>query len=442
MAAVYSFSIPDGFAAGVSLWLSKQPWQDHTQDLPDARVAIKAGQPHIHVALSQISADASAEDLVKLSLPFAQDFLDLLVVQHQLAYRIAHQHDYVTWRRATGLPKLQISATSPITAGMSASLHLIRLDGSIDSGASGHSPNAHAAFRYYRFASSSEDLFEAYRYLFLSFESALDDLRPQGPKEGERQWLGDALRQASPKYSLDLSAFSTAGFDAVDQFLDKHYAAIRCATFHAKAGALLPGDLADLERVHTQLRKLQPVVKQLLKEHFGATFRSSGMTSYTLNLQLESLTTAMWLITSPREVSDLAQQVRSALTASGLDEVLGTNDRPYIERELPEVMDRAHDRFPYDLLPITFDGKRPGYDDQWRVTAAATTATQLRHGQVRSLALFAPFDPNHVFLNLTKIALCTKTVATDLELTGVGKIAYRLRVVLRSFQEFPREFAS
>lgn len=35
-----------------------------------------------------------------------------------------------------------------------------------------------------------------------------------------------------------------------------------------------------------------------------------------------------------------------------------------------------------------------------------------------------------------------KMVSTNLNLAGIGSIAYKLRIVLRYFQEFPKEFPS
>lgn len=376
MASIHGFSLPDGFEAGASFMLSKEPWGDHSQDIDSVHVAVKSGKARLHVALPKISGSASADDIVKLSLPLAQKYLDLVAVQTQLAYRILHQYDNVIWRRTVNLPKLQISATLPITTGMSASPQLIDAEGNVV-GSQAQSPKAQAAFRYYRFASSSGDLFEAYRYIFLCLESALDDLRPRVHPEGEKEWLGDALRQAVHNYSLDLSAFSTAARDAVDHFIRNHYVSIRCATFHAKAsaGSLMPGNLADVEQVDEQLRKLQPIVKHLLKEHFfkrDVTFRSSGMTPHFLNLQLEKLIPAMWLATSPRHAPDLTQEVRSALTSSGYYDTLPKRPEEVTEstiEKLDQSIRKAQQQFPFDLLHVTLDGTRLGYDDEWIVTA-------------------------------------------------------------------------
>ena len=420
-------------------------------------MVINAGLSRLHIALGQIAPGASTEDLVDTCLPVAQEFLDLLAVQQQLSYRILNQYDHVIWRSTTDLPELQISATLPVTTGMSAHLQVIDAGGKIVQ-SQAQSPKAQAAFRYYRFASSSEDLFEAYRYIYLCLESVLDDLDPRAKlvqkrkgkkKRTEREWLVDALGHAKSTYSsLDLSAFSANPLDAVDQFIATHYVLIRCATFHAKAsGSLMPGNLNDVKQVDGQLRKLQPIVKQLIKEHFGINFLSSGMTSYSMNSQLEALIPRMMLATSPMKVADLGQQVRSALTASGYYDLLPKTPQDVTEttfEKLQQAYHTAQRQFSFDLVQITLDGKRPGYDREWIVTAQ-TAAHELEHKEVRSMVLFFMLDQttlDNVLLNQTAQVFSNKTVSTDLDLTGIGNILYKLRIVLRYFQEFPKEFAS
>ncbi len=295
--------------------------------------------------------------------------------------------------------------------------HLIRADGSVDSGAPAQSPKAQSAFRYYRFANSSEDLFEAYRYIYLCLESALDDLDPKSKlvqkrkgmkKRTEREWLIDALGYAKSKYSLDLSAFSANPLDAVDQFIQTHYVLIRCATFHAKSsGSLMPGNLSDVKQVDGQLQKLQPIVKQLIKEHFGTGFPSSGMMPHTLNSQLEILIPRMMLATSPMKVADLGQEVQSALTSSGYYDTLSKRREDVtattVEEEVAHAIHRAQERFAFDLTPITLEGKRPGYDDEWIVTAEPK-ADRLRHSEVHSMVLVFMFDEKTLADNVPVLA--------------------------------------
>lgn len=84
MASIHDFSLPDGFDAGASFMLSKQPWQGQSWDLNNARVVIDTGRERIHVALRQISAGVSMDDLVEDFLPVIEEFLDVLAVQTQL----------------------------------------------------------------------------------------------------------------------------------------------------------------------------------------------------------------------------------------------------------------------------------------------------------------------------------------------------------------------
>ena len=182
--------------------------------------------------------------------------------------------------------------------------------------------------------------------------------------------------------------------DPVDQFIKQHYELTRCATFHGKKSLLLPGNLGDVTRVDEELRNLQPIVRQLLKIHFGVGFPSSGMTPYALNSQLESLIPHMFLATSPMDVQDLAQEILSALTSSGYFETL-PKSRDHVTastiEKLNQTIHKAQEQFSFDLLHVTLEGRRPGYEDEWIITAQ-TPADGPRHGEIRSMALAFMFD--------------------------------------------------
>jgi hypothetical protein len=172
------------------------------------------------------------------------------------------------------------------------------------------------------------------------------------------------------------------------------------------------------------------------------------MTPYALNSQLEALIPRTMLATSPINGAFLGQEIRSALTSSGYYDLLPKRPEYVTEstlERLNQAVQTAQEQFSFDLTPITLEGKRPGYDDQWIVTAE-TVADRLRHSEVRSMALMFMLNPEvlltNVFLVMAERTFSGKTVSTDLELTGVGSVAYKLRIVLRYFQEFPKEFAS
>jgi hypothetical protein len=320
-----------------------------------------AAQPRVHVFLLDTEGSQSPEQFVEQTLPSAQEFLDALAADKQLSYRIVNPVDFTYWAKSDDSLDFQMNITFPMFAGMQADAELVHPDGALSRGTSKSSPRANA-FRYYRFASSSEDLFEAYRYLYLSLESALHDLHPKIVSK-EKEWLKSALQTAVDKYSLDFSAFSATGSDPIDDFYDTHYKAIRCATFHAKADAFLPGDSDDVKRVAEQTRMLQPIVKDLLKEDFGAKFLSSGMTLYAMNKFLENLFPRMSLATSPIKEPNLEEAIRSALTSSGFYAVLPAAEEeatPGVWEKIQEAFERAQQRFAFDFTPLEFQGKRPG----------------------------------------------------------------------------------
>lgn len=98
------------------------------------------------------------------------------------------------------------------------------------------SPRHHIAFRYYRLAQTTDDLFDSCRNMYLAFEVLLSSKYPKASaREREIVWLRRALSAASGEVSLaDLG--TRVGSDTVDSVLDKIYYDARLPLFHAKEG--------------------------------------------------------------------------------------------------------------------------------------------------------------------------------------------------------------
>lgn len=96
------------------------------------------------------------------------------------------------------------------------------------------------AFRYYRLSQASNDIFEAYRNLFLSLEALLNEICPKQSSEKERKWLEQALSQVASK--LKLAHYVPDTVEApIDYLMKTQYTDVRCRLFHAKyPDALLP----------------------------------------------------------------------------------------------------------------------------------------------------------------------------------------------------------
>jgi hypothetical protein len=87
--------------------------------------------------------------------------------------------------------------------------------------------------RYYRLSQTRDDIFDAYRYMFLAFEALLHGLYPIKRKERERDWMLRALAKVAKKVSLG-RFISGAATDPVRAFIDGQYGNVRLRLFHAK----------------------------------------------------------------------------------------------------------------------------------------------------------------------------------------------------------------
>ncbi len=115
----------------------------------------------------------------------------------------------------------------------------------------------HLGFRFFRYSQVSEDLFGAYRNMYLAFEHLLSSKHPKG-KELEVQWLSRALNLVSDELNLD-SIANASEKNSVEFIIDEVYRNARLPLFHAKNGKLFftpANELADEEATLNSLALL------------------------------------------------------------------------------------------------------------------------------------------------------------------------------------------
>lgn len=137
---------------------------------------------------------------------------------------------------------------------------------------------AHDVFRFVRMSRTSENLYDAYRNLFLAFECLLSDIRPpqqlpNGRWEGERQWLTAALAVADQLVPLT-NLVPSGTTDPVDWIYRNIYSAERSALMHAKRQYLLPQDDTGKQRLTDSLGKLWTYISALIERHLGVNRRN------------------------------------------------------------------------------------------------------------------------------------------------------------------------
>jgi hypothetical protein len=93
-------------------------------------------------------------------------------------------------------------AVSNLGVSLSAQVVVKDKDGNVVPSASPPPPVWIPGLRFYRMSQATQDLYEAYRNLWLGFEALLDAICPKQPTERERDWLLKAVRTAGTTVSL------------------------------------------------------------------------------------------------------------------------------------------------------------------------------------------------------------------------------------------------
>jgi hypothetical protein len=115
----------------------------------------------------------------------------------------------------------------------------------------------HPSFRYFRRSQTTDDLFEAYRNLYLAVESLLDSIAQPNRGEREKDWLVRSLTTAAGKVHIDGYAPAGAG-TPIERIVNDLYSTTRTAVFHAKNSRpiYLPGEARDRSQVEAALKRI------------------------------------------------------------------------------------------------------------------------------------------------------------------------------------------
>lgn len=209
----------------------------------------------------------------------AQQGLDLLAIQGHGIGTLHHGHEgHVLWARRNESVTLRISVLERIGIRVSGTGQVIDSEGR-ERRSTSPLPRWSPALRYFRLSQAADDVFDAYRNVFLALEALLSEL-PVRRDGGERKWIRNALMFVLQADQLDLANYVPASSaNAVDAFLHHHYEARRCAMFHAKTwrGALLPGSDERIFVVEA-LESLSRLVIDLARERLDVVFPAGGMT--------------------------------------------------------------------------------------------------------------------------------------------------------------------
>jgi len=281
------------FAAGAAFHLSAPVAADATITLAQgACVSLSGGFAVAVVRLPDVPAGGARKLLVETH-EAAQCALDIVTVSPStqgLTIPDGHQQHFLWWRRRK---RTTLRYTSRVVSTSSASANgvVTRSDGTIVPPPSPPPITWHPSLRYFRLAQTTDDLYNAYRNMYLAFEAIMSDkVAPRLANENEGDWLERALGILNQ--TLPLARYVKPGVtNLIKAFIKEQYKAHRCALFHAKSGEgpLLPGSLAERTQVGRALEHLAQLVLDAIRHYLAGRRGSSGLTIYAFTKAIEDV---------------------------------------------------------------------------------------------------------------------------------------------------------
>jgi hypothetical protein len=241
-------------------------------------IELKSGQSTIIVRTPD-HVDRLA--LLAHGLEQAQRCLDLIAFESNLNILVQKpsERHIVLFRREAKLV-LQHVAVSNLGVSFSARVIMKDKDGNVIPSASPPPPVWIPGLRFYRISQTSQDLYEAYRNLFLGFEALLDAFCPKQPQERERDWLLKAVRLVGD--TVNLSQFVPSNCtDPPAYIIGTQYDHIRCRLFHAKPSTNnMTLDIPEPEAVASAYERLVRIWRQIAQDCFSVRGGGNGGMTY------------------------------------------------------------------------------------------------------------------------------------------------------------------
>jgi hypothetical protein len=263
-------------AGGAAFQLSRPATRDAVLPIEGAEIEIRNRQPYVVV---RFAGPRDASTAFAKGHKFAQQGLDLLCVlgTHDAVIHDAEDEHLLWWTEPAGLV-LRLVSTASLKFAVGVTLTVRDKDGNLVPPAPSH-PRHHIAFRYYRLAQTTDDLFDAYRNMYLAFEVLLSCQHPKSKGEKEVVWLRRALRAATNTIKLgDLGVIPVP--DLVESVVDTVYRDARLPLFHAKEGKgyFAPQDSALTRQVVSRaLDVLTHIVLRMIEAWYDVRRMGGGV---------------------------------------------------------------------------------------------------------------------------------------------------------------------
>jgi len=194
---------------------------------------VRNGQPYVVARLAQALESTTAYSAGHKLIQEGLDLMSILGI-HDAVIRDAEDEHLIWWSETAGKVLRAVSTTLLSFSVSPPPLRVLNKEGK-EVSSTPSNPRHYIAFRFFRLAQTTDDLFDAYRNMYLAFEALLSSHHPKSDKEREIDWLRRALKSTSPVVRLAGLGVKPSG-DIVETILETVYKDARLPLFHAKEG--------------------------------------------------------------------------------------------------------------------------------------------------------------------------------------------------------------
>lgn len=204
------------------------------------------------------------EENIHVYYNVVERFLDLVTMTKNITYFINQSESYIISNKING--SQDVLVTGIITQQFKATIKAILTDMDGNEIISPKKTILIKDFmRYYRMSKGSDYLVDAYKYLYLSFESAMAEIVKR--RRREDQWLERVFTYLNNKYDID-------GYfrkDMHEHFHHNQYKGVRVKLFHAKEDIIKPLDYLEMKELYNAYIDLNDICKFIFDKEFNIT---------------------------------------------------------------------------------------------------------------------------------------------------------------------------
>ncbi len=294
-----------GIHAGLALKLARPSSIGIEMTYKDATIRLAKNHRTIVCAFDNVGG---REDTIEHGSAIIQEALDILSMsgKEHLVTQDVHS-DYTAWWEngnekilciasicVSNTPTLQISFA--VSGGKPATIT---------------PPSYTKAFRYFRLAQYTDDLFDSYRNMYLAFENMLSDRFPRSKKkkgkrrESEKEWIQRALEDA-PELNL-LTSPLRHDLTIMKDIVDTIYDAGRLPLFHAKSYEVFysPHECREQRTAVTNaLFALTHVVVRMADTWYNTRYMRQGWNLNTIKEVNRKIFEGCDIVCSPTKISE------------------------------------------------------------------------------------------------------------------------------------------